>query len=162
MKHYFFIIIAYVIITQGCVNDSAKMLTEQEKAVITEEVKARVVDYVDAIKNLDSKRMLDFWANAEGFVFAGDGALVEGYDKQAIQIKDIITNTDKVNYIELINDPHVYVLARDAASYAREYRWSFTMKSGDTLNAKGSWMYVFKKFDDTWRVVHSAGTHIYN
>ena len=160
MKRYFFLFLACVIVTQGCANNSTKVLTEQEKAIITEEVKARVVDYIDAFKKLDIERMLDFWANTEGFVYAGDGALVVGYDKFSIQIKDLI-HTDEVNYIEQ-NEPLVYILARDAASYTMEYRWSLTMKSGDTLNAKGSWMYVFKKFDDTWRVVHSAGAHIYN
>jgi ketosteroid isomerase-like protein len=161
MKHYFFLFIACVIITQGCYNNSTKVLTEQEKAIITEEVKARVVDYIDAFKKLNIERMLDFYANTEGFVWAGDGTLVEGYDKYSIQIKDLDPNTEKVNYIEQ-NDPHVYVLARDAASYAVEYRWSLTMKSGETLTAKGSWMYVFQKFDDVWRVIHSAGAHIYN
>ncbi len=149
MNRYFFLFLACVIITQGCVNNSTEVLTELEKATITEEVKARVVDYFDAAKQLDLERMLDFWANTEG------------YDKHMIQYKDSISNIAMYNYIEQ-NDPHVYVLARDAASYAMEYRWSFTMKSGDTLNAKGSWMHVFKKFDDTWRVVHSAGAHIYN
>jgi ketosteroid isomerase-like protein len=161
MKRYFFLFLTCVIVTQGCANNSTKVLTEQEKAIITEEVKARVVDYIDAFKKLDIERMLDFWANTEGFVYAGDGSLVVGYDKYSIQIKDLIPNTEKVNYIEQ-NEPYVYILARDAASYTMEYRWSLTMKSGDTLNAKGSWMYVFKKFDDTWRVVHSAGAHIYN
>jgi len=161
MRHYFFLFLLCLLITQGCGNNSTEVLTEQEKAIITEEVKARVVDYIDAFKKLDIERMLDFWANTEGFVYAGDGALVVGYDKYSIQIKDLIPNTEKVNYIEQ-NNPHVYVLARDAASYAMEYRWSLTMKSGDTLNAEGSWMYVFKKFENTWRVVHSAGAHIYN
>ena len=161
MRHYFFLFLLCLLITQGCGNNSTEVLTEQEKAIITEEVKARVVDYIDAFKKLDKERMLDFWANTEGFVVAGDGSLVVGYDKYTIQINDLIPNTDKVNYIEQ-NEPHVYILARDAASYTMEYRWSLTMKSGDTLNAKGSWMYVFKKFDDTWRVVHSAGAHIYN
>lgn len=162
MKHYFFIIIACVLITQGCVNDSAKMLTEQEIAIITEEVKARIVDYFDALKKLDYERMLDFCANTEGFVVAWNGTLVEGYDKQSIKFKDLIQNTNKVNYFELRNDPHVYVLARDAASYAMEYRMSITMKSGDTLNDEGSGIYVFKKFDDIWQVVHTAGTKVYN
>ena len=161
MRHYFFLFLLSLLITQGCTNNSTEVLTEQEKAIITEEVKARVVDYFDAAKQLDHERMLDFWANTEGFVSAGDGSLVMGYDKYMIQYKDFNSNIDKVNYIEQYN-PHVYVLARDAASYAMEYRFSFTMKSRDTLNAKGSWMYVFKKFDDTWRVVHSAGAHIYN
>ncbi len=162
MKRYFFLFLACVIITQGCTNNSTEVLTEQEKAIITEEVKSRVVGYLEAIKTIDIERMLDFWSNTEGFVFAGDGTLIEGYDNHStIHIKDFVSNLEKVNYIEQ-NEPHVYILARDAASYAMEYRWSMTMKSGDTLNAEGSWMYVFKKFDDTWRVVHSAGAHIYN
>ena len=161
MKRYFFLFLACVIITQGCTNNSTEVLTEQEKATITEEVEARYVDYIDAYKQLDLERMLDFWANTEGFVVATDGTIVVGYDKFSIQIKDSISNTDKVNYAEQ-NDPHVYVLARDAASYAIELRYSFTMKSGDTINVKGSFMYVFKKFDDTWRIVHCAGTHIYD
>ncbi len=161
MKHYFFLFLLCLLITQGCANNSTEVLTEQEKAIITEEVKARVVDYFDAFKTIDMERALDFWANTEGFVIAVDGALVVGYDKHSIQYKDFNSNIDKVNYFEK-NDPHVFVLARDAASYATEFRFSFTMKSGDTLNAKGSLMHVFKKFDDTWRVVHCAGTHIYN
>ena len=161
MKNYFFIVIACVLIAQGCRNNSSNELTAQEKAVITEELKARVAGYIDSFKNLDIEPMLDFWSNTEGFVSAGDGKLVAGYDKYSIQMKDIILNTDSVIYIEQ-NDPHVYVLAKDAASYAMEYRWSLKMNSGDTLNAQGSWMYVFKRFDDAWRVVHSAGAHIYN
>ncbi len=160
MKRYFFLFLACVIITQGCTNNSTEVLTEQEKAIITEEVKARVDDYFDAAKQLDHERLLDFWANTERFVIAVDGSLVVGYDKHSIQYKDFNLNIDKVNYFEK-NDPHVYVLARDAASYATEFRFSLTMKSGDTLNAKGSFMHVFKKFDDTWRVVHCAGTHIF-
>ena len=162
MRHYFFLFLACVIITHGCTNNSTEELTEQEKAIITEEVKARVVDYFDAGKQLDHERMLDLWANTEGFVIAVDGSLIAGYDKHSIQYKELNSNIDKVYYFELINEPHVYVLARDAASYATEFRFSLTMKSGDTLNAKGSFMHVFKKFDDTWRVVHSAGAHIYN
>ncbi len=162
MRHYFFLFLLCLLISHGCTNNSTEELTEQEKAVITEEVKARVVDYFDAVKQLDHERMLDLWANTEGFVIAVDGSLIAGYDKHSIQYKELNSNIDKVYYFELINEPHVYVLARDAASYATEFRFSLTMKSGDTLNAKGSLMHVFKKFDDTWRVVHCAGTHIYN
>ncbi len=161
MRHYFFLFLLCLLITQGCGNNSTEVLTEQEKAIITEEVKARVDDYFDAAKQLDHERLHDFWANTEGYVVAGDGTLVEGYDKHMIQYKDSISNIEMYNYVEQ-NDPHVYVLARDAVSYAIEFSYGFTTKSGDTLNVKGSWMLVFKKFDDTWRVVHSAGTHIYD
>ncbi|MFC2124612.1 YybH family protein [Bacteroidota bacterium] len=136
-------------------------MTEQKKIAIAEEVEARVVDYLDAIKQLDLARMLDFWADTEGFVFAGDGSLVVGYENYAAQLKDVIPKTTKVNNIEK-KKPHIYVLAKDAVSYTMEYSWSMIRESGDTINAKGSWLYVFKKFDDKWQVVHSAGAHIYN
>jgi hypothetical protein len=51
--------------------------------------------------------------------------------------------------------------ANDAASFSMEYEWSMISKDGNTVNAKGSWMYVFKKFGEAWKVVHSAGTHLY-
>jgi hypothetical protein len=59
--------------------------------------------------------MLDFWADAEGFVFAGDGSLIIGYDTYSEQLIDIISNTAKVNSIQK-QSPHIYVLAPDAAS----------------------------------------------
>lgn len=161
MKRFFLLFLACVIITQGCANNSTEVLTEQEKTIITEEVKARVVDYFDAAKQLDLERMLNFWANTEGYVVAGDGTLVAGYDKHMSEYKNAIANIDMYSNVEH-SDPHIYVLASDAASCAIELSYSFTTKSGDTTNVKGSWMYVLKKFDDTWRVVHSAGTHIYD
>jgi hypothetical protein len=48
------------------------------------------------------------------------------------------------------------------ASYAMSYRWSFNMKDGSVLSADGSWMCVFRKFEDGWKVVHSAGAHVYS
>ena len=52
--------------------------------------------------------------------------MIAGYDKHSIQYKEEYSNIDKVNYFELINEPHVYVLARDVASYATEFRFSLT------------------------------------
>ena len=35
-----------------------------------------------------------------------------------------------------------------------------TIKSGNVLNVKDSWMYVFKIFGNIWRVLHTAGANI--
>lgn len=35
------------------------------------------------------------------------------------------------------------------------------MKDGSVLSAEGSWMYVFQWIEDAWKVVHSAGAHVY-
>jgi len=138
----------------------AEILSNQEKEIVAQAVEERIADYIDAIKQLDIERMLSFWANTEGFVFAGDGLLTVGYDTYAEQLREVISNTAEVKSISY-KKPHVYVLSKDAASLSMEYEWSMTDKEGNAVNAKGSWTYVFKKFDDVWKVVHSAGTHLY-
>ncbi len=83
-----------------------------------------------------------------------------GYDAWAERLRDNQAKRPTVNSIAKSNE-HVYVLARDAVSYSLEFEWSMTTIEGDTLKSRGAWTYVFKKFEDTWRVVHSAGTHLY-
>ena len=136
-------------------------LGPEEKARIAEEVDATVQDYVSAIEALDLDRMLGFWADVEGFAIAGDGSLIVGFEPWAAQIRTLVDATSEVTHIEVSN-PQVFVLARDAVSYSMEFEWSMTSKQGVTTNAAGSWTYVFKLFPEGWRVVHSAGTHIYS
>ena len=136
-------------------------LSARDRARITEEVDAAVLGYLSAIESLDLDRMLDFWADVDGFTFAGDGTLVVGYGPWAEQIRTVVATMEAVSNVQRSN-PHVYVLAEDAASYSMEYGWTMTSKEGETVNAKGSWTYVFVRFPDRWRVVQSAGTHIYS
>jgi len=140
--------------------EMAEIMSEQEKEEIAQAVEERIADYIDAIKKKDIERMLNFWADTEGFIFAGDGLLTVGYDNYANQLREAMSNTAVMKSIEYKN-PHVYVLSKDSASLSLEYEWSMIDTEGNTVNAKGSWMYVFKKLDDIWKVVHSAGTHLY-
>jgi ketosteroid isomerase-like protein len=135
-------------------------MTEQEKAAIAEAVAHRVGGYVDAINALDLDGMLEFWADTDGFVYAGDGSLTVGYDAYAGQLREAIGSTAQVNSIE-IREPHIYVLSPDAAAYSMEFEWSMTSVAGDTTSSRGAWTYIFKRLDGEWKVVHSAGTHLY-
>ncbi|MBW7995316.1 MAG: nuclear transport factor 2 family protein [Candidatus Glassbacteria bacterium] len=148
------------VIAQGCAPASPDVMSEQEKAAVAESVGKRVEWYVAAIRTLDLDRMLQFWADTDGFVFAGDGSLTIGYDAYAAQLRDAIGSTAQVNSIE-IRDPQVYVLSRDAAAYSMEFEWSMTSVAGDTTRSRGAWTYVFKRLDGKWKVVHSAGKHLY-
>ena len=147
-------------ITQACAPASPSAMSEQERAAVAEAVAQRVEGYVDAIRTLDLDRMLQFWADTDGFVYAGDGSLTVGYDVHAAQLREVIGSTAQVNSME-ISDPHIYVLGPDAAAYSMEFEWSMTSVSGDTTRARGAWTYVFKRLDGEWKVVHSAGTHLY-
>ncbi|NIM49664.1 MAG: DUF4440 domain-containing protein [Gemmatimonadales bacterium] len=134
---------------------------QPDEAEIRAAVTARVDGYVQAIRDLDLSYMEGFWADVEGFTVAGDGVLTAGYSPWIEQLRSLVTSIESVSYVE-ISDPRVYVLGPDAASYSMAYRWSFNMKDGSVLSAKGSWMYVFRRFQDAWKVVHSAGAHVYS
>ena len=148
--------------TFGCqkAEEVAKELSDQEKEEIARAVEERFADYVDAMKKMDLERMINFWADTEEFVVASDGLLAVGYDNFANRMREFVSNTAEVTSFEFWN-PHVYILSNDAASLSNEFKWSLIDKDGNKVNAKGSYMYVFKKFDEVWKVVHSAGTHIY-
>ena len=140
---------------------STAELSTEEMAIIAEEVDATVREYFSAIKSLDTDRLLAFWADVEGFAMASDGALIVGYEPWYAQIRAWVETASEVTHIELTN-PQVYVLALNAASYSTEFEWSMTSKDGDITKATGSWTYVFKRFPEGWRVVHSGGTHVYS
>ena len=103
-------------------------------------------------------QLLDFWADVDEFVIAGDGDLKDrdGWEEQ---LRQAVADTKAILDFEFFNQ-HTYVLGRDAAAHTTQFRWAYETKSGDTLKSHGSWTYVFKKFDGSWRVVHSAGTHV--
>ena len=152
--------LVFLVSSCGPAAPSAELSTEEE-ARIVEEVDTTVREYISAIQSLDTDRMLAFWADVEGFAMAGDGTLLVGYEPWADQVRTMVETTSEVTHIE-ISSPQVYVLARDAASYSMEFEWSMTSVEGVTTNATGSWTYVFKLFPEGWRVVHSAGMHIYS
>lgn len=134
-------------------------MTDQERAEIAEAVSAAVDSYFEAAKQLDFEGASEFWANTDGFVIAGDGTLIDSYEVWMSQIEEVWAGIAEYNRVESIN-PHVYVLARDAAVYSMKFEITSTSTEGEIVNMHGSWTYVFKHLNGRWRVVHSAGTHL--
>lgn len=134
-------------------------LTADEAVAIAAEAGRAVDDYRDAIQRLDVDAMLTFWAEDPGVVMAGDGTLIEGFAAVAERIRAMMAEIEQMPLLETWN-PHTYVLGPNAASLAHEWRWALVGAAGDTTRAHGSWLYVLKRFDDGWKCVHSAGTHL--
>ena len=115
--------IAGTVLLAGCRPTADAAITEEQKTQVAEAVEARVSGYLDAIRRRDIDWMLDFWANTDGFVMAGDGQLTVGYDTYAQVLRDNMVTRPTVNSIAKSNE-HIYVLAPDAASYSMEFEWS--------------------------------------
>ena len=133
-------------------------LADTEMAAITNAVEARVDGYVDAARRRDIDWFLDFWADVDEFVIAGDGDLLDR-DTWEQGLRQAVADTRAILDFEFFNQ-HTYVLGPNAAAHTTQFRWAYETTSGDTLRSHGSWTYVFKNFDGVWRVVHSAGTHV--
>lgn len=138
----------------------AGTINEAERASIAAAIEQRVDGYFEAARRQDVQWLLGFWANIPEFVIAGDGEVKVGYeDGIATPTRQWFAGLKTVLVSEHMNG-HAYVLARDAASYTTEFRWSIVRTAGDTVTSHGAWTYVFKKLNGEWRVVQSAGTHL--
>ena len=155
------LVVVIVVVCSACQGGASTEFTAEEQAEIKQTLTQRLSDYAVSVQQRDIAAMMDFWADVDGFVIAGDGELTVGHDVFESGIRQNIVNRPTVNHFSF-TDPHVYVLGRDAASYSVRFDWSMTTTEGDTINARGSWTYVFKRFEDAWRVIHSAGTHLYS
>ena len=133
-------------------------LTDAERATVTKAVNARLNDYAGAARRLDLEWFREFWAASENFVIAADGALMD-YPTWDEQLEKDLATIREMPEFEFF-DGHTYVLARDAAVHTTRFRWTLVGTTGDTIRMQGSWSYVFKNLDGTWKVVHSAGTHL--
>lgn len=143
----------------GCY--SFNNISVEEKTQITNEIKTLLDEYPESFKNHDSKWFQRFWAKGNGFALAEDGKLETNYDSAiTMRYNEAFSKFKAVAHFQLTNGV-AYVLDRNSVSYATEYDWGFVTTEGDTLKARGSWLYVFKKDGVEWKVIQSAGTHIY-
>ncbi len=133
-------------------------LTDAQRAAIERAVEARVSGYGDALRRKDLNWFLGFWADDSAFVLAGDGNIV-GPAAWREQVRQSVENTHQLLQFEFFNR-HTYVLAPNAAVLTTQFRWAILRAPGDTLRMHGSWSYVLENFGGTWRVIHSAGTHL--
>jgi len=153
------VLAASAVLLLSCGPSTPGNLSEAERAQVRAAVQLRMDGYFEAVRQQDLDRMLAFWADTDAFVFAGDGALIAGYDSFASELRGARAATARVLSLTGSNQ-HVYVLARDAAALSLEFEGSTVTVAGDTARLRGSWTYVFKLFDEGWKVVHSAGAHV--
>lgn len=137
-------------------------ISDEERTRISKEVQGRLDGYIDALNRHDLNWFQTFWSNEKDFVFAGDGLINTNYDAAITKSYGAaFTDIKEFSYLNWTNG-HALVLNEKVVSYATNFDWQAIRMSGDTIKAKGSWLYVFRKSDGQWKVVHSAGTHIYN
>ena len=67
-------------------------------------------------------------------------------------------NIQKFIEVDAYNS-HVYILSKEAATCTTEFKSKYINADGDTVINNGCWTFVFKKFENDWKVIHENGTH---
>jgi hypothetical protein len=142
----------------SCDPNVGSALTDQLTIEITKEIESVVDSFLDPnTLNFDAHTALR--ANTDGYVYAGDGNIIfADYDSYKEGVKLSFENIKEFVELESIKS-FVYVLAVDAATCTTEFQGKYINTSGDTIVHNGCWTFVFKKFDNEWKVIQENGTH---
>ena len=134
-------------------------MTEEARASVSASVEQAFSEFVDAMTQTDWNRMYQFMLEGDEFVFAADGEVISGKANFLNSHKEATGAVKEFNTIEY-PQKYIYVLSKDAAVITIEYDESYTSVSDDIIRLRGSWIYVFHRINDEWKIVHTGGTHI--
>ncbi|HCY43631.1 MAG TPA: hypothetical protein DHV48_20240 [Prolixibacteraceae bacterium] len=132
--------------------------TAEEKKSVSDEIETVVRNFLNA-ETLNYETHTGLRANQPGYVMGGDGHIMyrsyAGYHSAMKATFSGIQRFIEMHIVEL----HVYPLSKDAATCTTLFKSKFLTTAGDTLINNGCWTFVFKKFDNEWKVVQENGTH---
>jgi hypothetical protein len=146
------------LVLTSCRPEVSCELTEEEKQAVSKEIEAIVRNFMDA-NSLTYETHTGLRANKEGYVMGGEGIIkFTSYDDYNKSMKAGFAGIQKFTDSEIIAI-HVYVLSPESASCTTQFKSKFLTTAGDTVVNNGCWTFVFKKFDNEWKVIQENGTH---
>lgn len=152
---YFFCLVLLVLLF-SCKKQVCE-LTDAEKLKITNEIDSVVNHFFDAEK-MSYEVHTNLRANHAGYLMAGDGKIkYKSYQQYRDAMKKSFQN---IRFTEMkVLENEIYVLCGDAAVCTTVFESKFLTNEGDTIINNGCWTFVFKKFDEGWKVIQENGTH---
>ena len=137
----------------------SSQMTDEEKASVASSAEQALSDYVATMKQKDWNRMFEFFVDGDDLVFAEDGIINSGKDFIVGNLREKTAAIKKINSLEHTKK-HVYVLSKDAAVISLEFDQSFTLVTDDIIRQRGSWIYIFHRINNEWKIVHTGGTRV--
>ena len=151
-------ILILILISFSCKPGGISELTDQEKNQISAEIET-VVDNFFNPNTLNYETHTALRADREGYIGGSDGKIVStDYESYKEGVKLAFENIERFIQLERTKT-YIYVLALDAATCTTEFLGQYVTMDGDTIVHNGCWTFVFKKFDNEWKVIQENGTH---
>ena len=149
---------ALLSILTSCGTNKNCELSEESKRAIAQEIEI-IMDRFFNAESMSYSSHVGLRANKEGYLMAGDGGIkYTDYQTYNNAMKESFQNIQRFTEMKRLQTV-TYVLANDAATCTTVFESKFLTKSGDTIVNNGCWTFIFKKFDEGWKVIHENGTH---
>lgn len=150
-----------VMIFVSCQPTDPCKLTTAEKESVSKEVETVVRNFLNA-ETLSYETHTGLRANQPGYVMGGEGQIrYRSYGDYQSATKAAFSGIQRFTEMQIV-ELHVYPLSKDAASCTTLFKSKFLTTAGDTIINNGCWTFVFKMFENGWKVVQENGTHTMN
>ena len=134
------------------------MLTDCDKSRIADEIESVVTNFLNP-DTLNYESHVGLRANVDGYLMAGDGQIAfTDYQSYKDAMKVNFESFRKFTELKKIRS-YVYVLSEDAAVCTVEFKGKMQTLDDQDVAYNGCWTFVFKKFENDWKVVQENGTH---
>ena len=151
--------ILLTIISTTCNNQTACDLTDNQKKLISNEIETIVKNFFNPA-TLSYETHTALRADKEGYIMGGEGKILfTNYSDYNKSTKLAFTGIQRFTEFETVSI-YVYVLCKDAATCTTEFKSKFLTTAGDTITNNGCYTFVFKKFDNNWKIIQENGAHL--
>lgn len=147
------------ILSTSCSTPNTCDLTSDQKELISNEIETIVKDFFNP-KTLTYETHTALRANEEGYVMGGEGKIIfTDYSTYNKSMKSSFDGIQRFTEFETVAI-YVYVLSKEAATCTTEFKSKFLTTAGDTIINNGCCTFVFKKFNNNWKIIQENGTHL--
>ncbi|MDH5400183.1 MAG: hypothetical protein OEX02_18670 [Cyclobacteriaceae bacterium] len=132
-------------------------LTEEEAQLVYSEIK-KVMDDYSTLADNPITQAIEMRADVPGYTKANGGVILDTiYSNVKEQLYTMEERGYKYIFREL-NNKRIFVLSRTSAVCTFLAKEKMITPKGDTISYGGNWTFVFKKFNNSWKAVHEAGS----
>ena len=139
---------------------SEKPLSDEEREQIKSEVSERVKEYRLLYKNKDLEWVRDFYMDTEEFTIVTDNKVRRATSVDVVEqvYADLFSNMKELLYSNSSNE-NTYVIGKNAASHIIDFDVKRITNNNDTIQVKGTMLFVLEKKDGKWQVPHASVVH---
>jgi hypothetical protein len=152
MKRLFLLSFALALLSFSCTNAPPNEFTDQSKATVEKEVKARSNESVSNLSLLDIEVWSEYWSE-DHFIAVTSGP---NYFKELSVFTDSVAYWFSQRESQVVDQYRVDVtaLGPERALVRFGAIWSVVLKNGDSFKVDASVSSLWMKEEDTWRIIY--------